>query len=280
MATSEARRIANQKNSLKSTGPRTEQGKARSRRNGLKHGLAGIGVVLPDDLAAALQRRATEWTDLFQPRTAYEAWLVRRIALAAVRLDRLMLVEEAQRHEPAGWTVPGWDEDRPPSPEELGDRLPLNPALIARHLRLTTEGRDWLIARWQELVRILDQEGGWDHAQLSLAFDLQGLPLDLRAHDTLMTSKTPVETLRALAIAEISELGFLQTEGLVAREARQHRLAEAGLDLDTLPAPDTVHRYELECERELRRALRLLARQRRDLGSWLPTAPASPKLAR
>ena len=37
---------ANRCNSLKSTGPKTEQGKAASRRGGLTHGYAGRGTVL------------------------------------------------------------------------------------------------------------------------------------------------------------------------------------------------------------------------------------------
>ena len=37
--TSQRKRVANRKNSLHSTGPRTDEGKAISRQNSLKHGL-------------------------------------------------------------------------------------------------------------------------------------------------------------------------------------------------------------------------------------------------
>jgi hypothetical protein len=54
---SEARRRANQNNSKKSTGPKTAQGKARSRRNALKHGILSQtilfrdgGAPIPDEL--------------------------------------------------------------------------------------------------------------------------------------------------------------------------------------------------------------------------------------
>ena len=49
MAASKARILANRKNSLKSTGPRTAVGKKRSSANSRKHGLTGEGVCLPTE---------------------------------------------------------------------------------------------------------------------------------------------------------------------------------------------------------------------------------------
>ena len=52
MAASEARILANKMNAQKSKGPTSTEGKMRSRRNALKHGMTGAGVVLPDEAAA------------------------------------------------------------------------------------------------------------------------------------------------------------------------------------------------------------------------------------
>src|SRR5256885_551006 len=52
MPASAAQIAANRRNSQLSTGPKTDEGKARSRRNALKHGLTGEGVALPDEAAA------------------------------------------------------------------------------------------------------------------------------------------------------------------------------------------------------------------------------------
>jgi hypothetical protein len=49
MPASEAQILANQANAKLSTGPKSEAGKERSRRNSLKHGMTGGGVVLPEE---------------------------------------------------------------------------------------------------------------------------------------------------------------------------------------------------------------------------------------
>jgi hypothetical protein len=56
MSTSEARIFANQEKSLKSTGPKTAEGKERSWRNGLKHGMTRQGIVIHAEDAAELER--------------------------------------------------------------------------------------------------------------------------------------------------------------------------------------------------------------------------------
>ncbi len=56
MPASEARILANQRNAQRSTGPKTPEGKEQSRRNALKHGLTGAGVVLPERDAAEVER--------------------------------------------------------------------------------------------------------------------------------------------------------------------------------------------------------------------------------
>ena len=41
---------ANRRNAQKSTGPKTAEGKAISRLNGVKHGLTGAGIALPTEV--------------------------------------------------------------------------------------------------------------------------------------------------------------------------------------------------------------------------------------
>ena len=57
MAASPARIAANRKNAQQSTGPKTPEGKARSRANALEHGMAGTGIALPTEDRALIEAR-------------------------------------------------------------------------------------------------------------------------------------------------------------------------------------------------------------------------------
>ena len=88
MPASEARIAANRQNAARSTGPKTPEGKERSRANALKHGLTGEGVVLPSGDAEEVERRAASFRSELRPSGEVGETLVRRAALMAVRMER------------------------------------------------------------------------------------------------------------------------------------------------------------------------------------------------
>jgi hypothetical protein len=92
MAT-EKQMIANQQNAKHSTGPRTETGKRRSRRNALRDGLTAETVI--DTLEDAVDYKAFERAIKFDysPQTAIEGQLVSRLASLLWRLRRAAIVE-------------------------------------------------------------------------------------------------------------------------------------------------------------------------------------------
>ena len=94
MAISEAMRRANRANALRSTGPRTAEGKARSRLNAAKHGLTGRGAVLPQEDArfSALEGALAE---RFAAAQADELDCIREMAAAPWRIGRVPLAEAA-----------------------------------------------------------------------------------------------------------------------------------------------------------------------------------------
>ena len=80
---------ANRRNAQKSTGPRTDEGKNQSRRNALKHGLSGAGVVLPKEEAEAVARRNAEWNSSLRPWNQLEMFLAEQVVVASVQIESL-----------------------------------------------------------------------------------------------------------------------------------------------------------------------------------------------
>ena len=86
---SSARAEASRRNGARSRGPEDPEGKARSARNALKHGLrAEKYVVLPDEDAAEFAALEAALIDELAPQGVLQSILVRRIARAAWRLER------------------------------------------------------------------------------------------------------------------------------------------------------------------------------------------------
>jgi len=84
---------ANRYNALKSTGPRTEDGKLRSRQNAMRHGLTAETVIAAIENAA--DYRALEHALLaeYRPRSVTERELVLRLASVLWRLRRSTGIE-------------------------------------------------------------------------------------------------------------------------------------------------------------------------------------------
>jgi hypothetical protein len=178
---------ANRRNARKSTGPRTAEGKARSRLNALKHGMKSRTVepVLPHEDPAELDRRIREWIDDLQPRGPVERELVSR----AARLS--WVLQRAERHETArlaqrvrlvrvlqetqrlakvhGLTRKLLQFGASPPPQggeapTVGEaRQVRHPAVLVRRLEAFPEGCRWLLDRWTELRNLLDRGLPWSH---------------------------------------------------------------------------------------------------------------------
>jgi hypothetical protein len=84
---------ANRLNALKSTGPRTEEGKRVSRRNALRHGLTAETVI--DGLEDSEDYRGFEAAIIadYDAETAVERELVLRLASLLWRLRRIIAIE-------------------------------------------------------------------------------------------------------------------------------------------------------------------------------------------
>lgn len=90
---SQSKLDANRANALKSTGPRTPEGKARSSRNALTHGLTSRDLTALGEDLQLLPSIIESFTASWNPQTPYEASLVRHLAELQLRRDRCARIE-------------------------------------------------------------------------------------------------------------------------------------------------------------------------------------------
>jgi hypothetical protein len=278
MVCSPAQLSANRKNAARSNGPRTELGNSRSRRNAIKHGLTGEGVAVLDEDQGAIQDRFEAFEADLKPKDSVAEYLVRRLAMMSVRMDRSV------RHESAEITnaMLGAKDAEARAQEILAlvASIGVNPAETVQQLRRTPEGFDWMIREWRALEVDL-AAGRWKLDQLERLEPLLGIKLN--AYGT--------NRARALTLANCNDfrrLGPSDWPDLAPDDRRRAALAEmaliitaeidrlekqrAGLDHDSIArraasAParalfgtskDAIlaRKYEAAAEREFYRALK------------------------
>src|SRR5215831_640872 len=118
--TTEKQILANRQNAERSTGPRTESGKRRSRRNAVRHGLTAETVI--DSLEDAADYSAFERAvkSDYSPQTAIEGQLVSRLASLLWRLRRAVIIESGLLNIQAEKIC---DQSARPTREQDPDRL-------------------------------------------------------------------------------------------------------------------------------------------------------------
>ena len=90
---SQQKNAANRNNAQKSTGPRSEKGKAKSRWNALQSGIHAKSQVIPGEKVEELEAIATEYREHFQPDTPETVVLTDALIGADWRLRRLRRIE-------------------------------------------------------------------------------------------------------------------------------------------------------------------------------------------
>lgn len=108
---SEAQTAANRRNAEKSTGPRTDEGKAKASQNALRHGLRARKVISFDESEPDFLAYHAEIRESLEPADAVEENLVERIAMCGWRLRRMYRVEAE--------LIDGWRNASPRRFEDL-----------------------------------------------------------------------------------------------------------------------------------------------------------------
>ena len=275
-----------------STGPRTDAGKSISRRNGLKHGLTGKGIVLPEEdaeeVGTGVGLRSLVGRGAAPPTAGVELELVKRVALMTVRLDRSAEHEaRATAHRMRGAVVE-FDDARLAEVEHLYSWIASEPETNARRLRASPEG----------LVRLADLGNGgppgrqidpdprgyrWDFGHADHLHHLMGLrQMDLPASRARALSEAVNGRFQYLDAGDgaglegddrrrwaINELAFLIEAEIDSLKAMLEGFDREALELDRAEAPARAmfdgskegvlaRKYEAASERALYRALREL----------------------
>jgi hypothetical protein len=241
---------ANRENAQLSTGPTSEEGKARSRGNALEHGLAGAGVVLSDCDMQAVAERLDAWRGDFGPLAGHQEWLYERMVVASVRIDRCTREQSRVQSYQAERARTCWDADRQLEADENAAGLARRPSLVVRRLGRTRQGCEWMMHQWEELGLVLLVNLQWDEAQTSAVLDLLGIAPVLR--DGL--GFPPNQPLDQLVKGEITMLQKRIDSGLADLDAREREHAESGDPVT--PSRDLIRlrRYEAACMRDYYRA--------------------------
>ena len=220
--------IANQQNAKHSTGPRTESGKRRSRRNAIRHGLTAETVIdgLEDPADYKGFERAIKSN--YSPQTAIEGQLVTRLASLLWRLRRAVIIESGLMNIQAG-TVHDPSAPRPTTIELNTDRLSifrqfLLPLDLERSTSILQEAREVRVDSIHS-----DKPGVHQtHTNIARAF-LQLTTLDDRVFERLGRYETNLWRQTAQILLLLDSIGFRADDSFTddrphfRRVRRKHR---------------------------------------------------------
>ncbi|UCC30692.1 MAG: hypothetical protein JSU86_00140 [Phycisphaerales bacterium] len=278
---SEKQLKANRRNALKSTGPRTPEGKERSSRNALKHGLLAREVVIRDgdgaENPAEFDALYERFVDELQPVGVLEEALVERIAVSHWRLRRALrfevgavrqLLDEADRPQ---WVL-GLDE--PAGAVELKLREARAQLDYDKRVESWAKEQNWETLSEREYWDALGRAWSGLARQVDFA-DEEYLGVEYRGKllNHLRGLDASNDRLRKMLLEaqhEVVERQRERVEGLkgalmTARRYDRLRQERAAL-VYALPREDYVNklvRYETMIDRELHRALSRLERLQR-----------------
>src|SRR3954466_14229867 len=164
---SPARLAANRANAKLSTGPRSAQGKAVSRLNGVTHGMTcHLPVVLPGEDPEEFQSEVDRWARQLGAATEAERAQVEAAVSPRWRMRRARDAEASAVAEAIAGLEEGFDDRRAAEVRATIPRLPQAPDGAARppggaragrpqapdgavrHLGGSTAGCDWLLMQW------------------------------------------------------------------------------------------------------------------------------------
>jgi hypothetical protein len=166
--------MANRENARKSTGPKTSEGKASSRRNAIRHGLSAK-VSLPREVVVEVAEHFWQSVCAYRPVDAVAVNAILELTICSWKFRRLF-EQYASRNARVKLTV---NDDRKARDQRLAHRwfrlLPVEPRKSLAYLERTTTGLALIVEHIDNLIVELEQpEGTWTSRQFQLAINLGG----------------------------------------------------------------------------------------------------------
>ena len=272
---------ANRLNAGRSTGPKTVEGKLRSRANSMIHGMAGAVGFVENGRTAAFDDRRSQWADGYQPQDAAGEFTLDRLVAASLRIEQCerAIDDATARHSLRAQCA--WEQDQSLEVAVLASRLAKDPLLVSRQLEAGRHGCQLMIELWDLLGATIAIKGVWTESETSKALDLLGIATEHRSGLTPLDpspGKAEAEHLETLCDDAIQRLRSL-IEALTPVDAMARRQAEAG-DIALLTKPVLlILRYERDAWRRFNQATRELRNATKAADEAVETLPPAIKPA-
>ena len=283
MPVSEAQRIANRKNALLSTGPRSPEGKDRSRLNAMKHGLTAETLPLSDNDAAVVASRFRDLEAEYQPTGTAGRLHLRRFAFLSLRLENSEKLHLAVYDRRVRHAEEEFDDHRLSIVEALASRVDADPATAVRRLQGMPEGIDWLLARWSRLRDDLTnlERDAWTQNHSLRVERLLGRPQDLvhqprsvALREAMSGFFDNINSSEIVGLTDLEKPGWARSQliNIIDAEIERLTVVRKALDngkveqdrreardrclFDIQPSMDRFRKYEAATERSMYRAMK------------------------
>ena len=264
MSCSPARLAANRQNALKSTGPKSPEGKAATRLNAFKHGMAGQGdLPSPGDDLALVAKRSIAFARECDAKGDVGWLLARRAALLSVRMERMADQNMRAVAANAEQALADFDSESAAEVDRLIADLQgeADPKASIAALEETPDGVARLIDAWSglrgDLGRDVDRSSqAQDRAKRWFGPAVAG------------AESATVADLAVKVDAEVARLERLLDSMGDLVEAIDRARTDAGTRarFDSSPEATLARRYEAAAERGMYRAMKAIAESNRASG--------------
>ena len=174
MSISEIKRLSNQQNAQKSTGPRTPEGKAISRLNSTQHGFCSKPRCTPQEDPQEFDKRLEQWNDQLNPNNApVQQWWVESVVHHTIIANRIQATIHARHVQQWHEMKESRQERKAQDVERLTKLLATQPDTAVRMLKRTVEGIDSMIPLWESLL-VSAKSLEWDFNSLAQLHTLSG----------------------------------------------------------------------------------------------------------